>query len=173
MWTKITRPEYERTGRRYASDATDEEWSRIAPLLPPAKPGGRPRTTNLRDVFDAILYMASTGCQWRMPLHPVRPADLGDGQLLPARNGAAGADRYRDPGHRAALAAWPWGHADGGEVRGEGAVAGFRSLCFRDVGELPGVGNPGLERIRHRLPVRRRHRRARPPRPETGAGAAA
>jgi len=66
MWSEITRPEYERTGRRYASDATDEEWSHIAPLLPPAKPGGRPRKTNQRDVFDAILYMASTGCQWRM-----------------------------------------------------------------------------------------------------------
>jgi len=66
MWTEITRPRYERSGRRYASDATDAEWSHIAPLLPSAKPGGRPRTTNLRDVFDAILYMASTGCQWRM-----------------------------------------------------------------------------------------------------------
>ena len=66
MWTEISLPDYERTGRRYASDATEEEWSHIAPLLPPAKPGGRPRTTNLRDVFDAILYMASTGCQWRM-----------------------------------------------------------------------------------------------------------
>ena len=66
MWTEITRPKYERSGRRSASDATDAEWSHIAPLLPSAKPGGRPRTTNLRDVFDAILYMASTGCQWRM-----------------------------------------------------------------------------------------------------------
>jgi transposase len=66
MWTEITRPKYERSGRRYASDATDAEWSHIAPLLPSEKPGGRPRTTNLRDVFDAILYMASTGCQWRM-----------------------------------------------------------------------------------------------------------
>ncbi len=66
MWTEITRPDYERSGRRYASDATDEEWSHIAPFLPPAKSGGRPRTTDLRDVFDAILYVASTGCQWRM-----------------------------------------------------------------------------------------------------------
>ena len=66
MWTEITRDQYERKRRRYASDATDKEWSLIAPLLPPAKLGGRPRTTKLRDVFDAILYMASTGCQWRM-----------------------------------------------------------------------------------------------------------
>jgi len=55
MWTEITRPKYERSGRRYASDATDAEWSHIAPLLPTAKRGGRPRTTGLRDVFDAIL----------------------------------------------------------------------------------------------------------------------
>ncbi len=66
MWTKITRHQYERTGRRYASDATDAEWALLAPLLPAAKTVGRPRTTDLRDVFDAILYMAATGCQWRM-----------------------------------------------------------------------------------------------------------
>lgn len=66
MWTEITRPQYERTGRRYASDATDAEWALIAPLLPAPKRVGRPRTTDLRDVFDAILYMAATGCQWRM-----------------------------------------------------------------------------------------------------------
>jgi hypothetical protein len=66
MWAEITRPQYERVGGRYASDAREGEWSHIAPLLPPAKPGGRPRTTNLQDVFYAILYMASTGCQWRM-----------------------------------------------------------------------------------------------------------
>ena len=55
MWTEITRRQYEREGRRYASDATDDEWSHVALLLPPPKPGGRPRTTDLRDVFDAIL----------------------------------------------------------------------------------------------------------------------
>ena len=66
MWTEITRAQYERTGRRYASDATDAEWALIAPLLPAPKRVGRPRTTDLRDVFDAILYMAATGCQWRM-----------------------------------------------------------------------------------------------------------
>lgn len=66
MWTEITRPDYERKGRRYASDATDAEWALIEGLFPAAKPGGRPRTTDLRDVFDAILYMASSGCQWRL-----------------------------------------------------------------------------------------------------------
>jgi transposase len=65
-WTEITRPHYERSGRRYASDMTDAEWTLIEPLLPRPRATGRPRTTNLRDVFDAVLYMAATGCQWRM-----------------------------------------------------------------------------------------------------------
>jgi|TARA_B100000315_G_scaffold248725_1_gene278920 transposase len=66
MWTEITRPQYERPGLRYASDLTDGEWNLIAPLLPPARRLGRPRTTELREVVNAILYMARTGCQWRM-----------------------------------------------------------------------------------------------------------
>jgi putative transposase len=43
----------------------DREWALIAPLLPPAKPGGRPRTTDLREVMNAILQLGSSGCQWR------------------------------------------------------------------------------------------------------------
>jgi len=66
MWTKITRNDYERRGGRYASDMTDREWALIEPLMPPRRSTGRPRTTDLRAVMDAILYMASTGCQWAM-----------------------------------------------------------------------------------------------------------
>lgn len=66
MWTETTRPKYERKGLRYASDMTDAEWTVIEPLLPPAKRLGHPRTTDLREVVNAILYMARTGCQWRM-----------------------------------------------------------------------------------------------------------
>ena len=65
-WTEFTRPLYERTGGRYASDATDAEWALVAPLMPSVRRVGRPRTTDLRAVFDAILYIATTGCQWRM-----------------------------------------------------------------------------------------------------------
>jgi len=65
-WNETTRREYARHGRRYASDLTDREWALVAPFLPGPKKIGRPRTTNLRDVWDATLYMASTGCQWAM-----------------------------------------------------------------------------------------------------------
>jgi transposase len=64
-WTEITRPHYVRDGLRYASDLTDAEWKLIEPLMPPPSPIGRPRKTDLRAVVDAILYLASTGCQWR------------------------------------------------------------------------------------------------------------
>lgn len=50
----------------YFTDLTDEQWALIAPHLPPPRPGGRPRQTNLRDVVDAILYLLRTGCQWRL-----------------------------------------------------------------------------------------------------------
>ena len=64
-WTEITRPQYRREGLRYASDLTDEEWALIEPFMPPPSAIGRPRKTDLREVVEAILYMASTGCQWR------------------------------------------------------------------------------------------------------------
>src|ERR1700674_96112 len=66
MWTEITRPKYEREGQRYASDVTDAEWTLIEPHMPAAKPLGRPREIELRAVLDAILYIARTGCPWRM-----------------------------------------------------------------------------------------------------------
>jgi putative transposase len=52
--------------RRYDTDLSDAAWALVAPLLPPARPGGRPRTTDLRAVVDAILYLLRTGCQWRL-----------------------------------------------------------------------------------------------------------
>lgn len=65
MWTEITREQYRRKGLRYSSDMTDAEWSVIEPLLPPAARLGRPRTVKARDVVDGILYLATSGCQWR------------------------------------------------------------------------------------------------------------
>lgn len=65
MWTPENRPLYNRDHLRYPSDLTDAEWTLIEPLLPPAKRGGRKRTVNLREVVSGILYVLSTGCQWR------------------------------------------------------------------------------------------------------------
>ena len=64
-WTEITRAEYQRSGLRYASDMTDAEWALIARRLPPRRRLGRPREVDLRTVLQAILYILSTGCQWR------------------------------------------------------------------------------------------------------------
>ncbi len=66
VWTKITRIEYNRSSERYTSDTTDAEWAVIAPLLPGRRKVGRPRTTQLRDVIDGILYVAGGGICWRM-----------------------------------------------------------------------------------------------------------
>lgn len=65
-WTEITRRQYRRDGLRYASDLSDAEWQLIEPHLPPAKPLGRRRETKLRRVIDAMLYLLTTGCQWRL-----------------------------------------------------------------------------------------------------------
>jgi transposase len=64
-WTEITRAEYQRSGLRYASDMTDAEWGLIVRRLPPRRRLGRPREVDLRKVLQAILYILSTGCQWR------------------------------------------------------------------------------------------------------------
>jgi len=65
-WTDFTRGQYGRRTGRYASDLTDREWSLIAPFMPMPRRLGRPRKTELREVLNALLYIASTGCQWRM-----------------------------------------------------------------------------------------------------------
>ena len=64
-WTKATRRDYAREDLAQASDLRDAEWALIASYLPPAKRGGRPRTTNLREVLNGILFIGATGCQWR------------------------------------------------------------------------------------------------------------
>ena len=51
--------------RHYPSDLTDAQWALVAPHIPAAKSGGRRRTTDVRTVLDAIIYLLRTGCQWR------------------------------------------------------------------------------------------------------------
>ena len=65
MWKPEHRCAAERHGPRYPSDLTDAEWAMIAPRIPPAKRGGRPRNVNVREVLNAIFYVLWTGCQWK------------------------------------------------------------------------------------------------------------
>src|SRR5688572_33340084 len=66
-WTTITRAQHARDHLRQASDLSEAEWALIAPALPLPSGRGRPRTTDLRAVVNALLYILSTGCQWRAP----------------------------------------------------------------------------------------------------------
>jgi transposase len=66
MWSETTRQQYRRDSLRCASDVTDVEWAEIEGFLPAAKKLGRPRTTTLREVVNALLYLLTTGCQWRL-----------------------------------------------------------------------------------------------------------
>jgi transposase len=65
MWTNKNRARYDRSNLRYPSDLSDEEWKLIAPLIPPAKRGGKKRTVVMREVVNGLMYILSTGCQWR------------------------------------------------------------------------------------------------------------
>lgn len=53
------------TRKRYPTDLTDDEWEILKPMVPKAKPGGRPEKYPKREIMDAIRYVARTGCQWR------------------------------------------------------------------------------------------------------------
>ena len=65
MWTQENRGRYDRSRLRYPSDLTDDEWALIKPLIPPAKRGGNRRHVDERAIVDGLMYILSTGCQWR------------------------------------------------------------------------------------------------------------
>jgi transposase len=65
MWTNENRGRYDRSRLRYPSDLTDQEWCLVEPQIPPAKRGGNKRHVNLREVVNGLMYILSTGCQWR------------------------------------------------------------------------------------------------------------
>ena len=65
MWTKENRGRHDRSQQRYPSDLTAEEWGLVEPLIPPAKRGGGKRRVDMREVVNGIMYILSTGCQWR------------------------------------------------------------------------------------------------------------
>ena len=57
----------------YPSDLSDAEWGLIESLIPPPKHGGRPRTTDVREVLNALFYVLRSGCAWRMLPHDFPP----------------------------------------------------------------------------------------------------
>ena len=65
MWTKENRALYDRSQLRYESDLTDAEWAMVVPMIPPAKHGGAHRTVDEREIVNGLMYILSTGCQWR------------------------------------------------------------------------------------------------------------
>jgi len=65
MWTNEHRARYDRSRLRYPSDLTDVEWAHVEPLIPPARRGGNRRHVDVREVVNGLMYILSTGCQWR------------------------------------------------------------------------------------------------------------
>ncbi len=65
MWTSENRVRYDRSKLRYPSDLTDAEWAHVAPVIPPARRGGNGRHVDEREVVNGLMYILSTGCQWR------------------------------------------------------------------------------------------------------------
>src|SRR5512135_2953840 len=65
MWTTENRHRYDRDKLRYPSDLTDAEWQLVKPLIPKPKRGGGKRRVDMREVVNGIMYVLSTGCQWR------------------------------------------------------------------------------------------------------------
>jgi putative transposase len=57
----------------YSSDLSDAQWAILGPLLPPPVPAGKPRTTDLREVLNAIFYVLTSGCAWHALPHDFPP----------------------------------------------------------------------------------------------------
>ncbi len=81
MWTPEQRRLYARDGLRYPSDLTDAEWALVEPRIPPARRGGRRRGANMREVLNGILYVLSSGCQWRALPEDLPPRSTVHGYL--------------------------------------------------------------------------------------------
>ncbi len=65
MWTAKNRGRYDRSQLRYPSDLSDDEWALVESLIPAAKRGGNRRHVDVREVMNGVMYVLSTGCQWR------------------------------------------------------------------------------------------------------------
>jgi transposase len=59
--------------KAYPTDISDEQWELLEPLIPAAKSGGRPRSVDIREVINALLYLLAAGCAWRLLPHDLPP----------------------------------------------------------------------------------------------------
>jgi putative transposase len=75
MWTEEHRRIYQREGNGYPSDLRDAEWARLAPLIPEASPGGRPRKTDMRAAMNAIYYLPLSAARW-LPIALSAPREI-------------------------------------------------------------------------------------------------
>src|SRR4249919_1696364 len=76
MWTSKNRARYDRSKLRYPSDLTDNEWRLVEPLIPPGKRGGDKRTVVMRELVNGLMYVLSTGCQWRAVPKDLPPSSM-------------------------------------------------------------------------------------------------
>jgi transposase len=82
MWTNENRISYERRALRYPSDLTDAEWVLVEPLIRPAKRGGNKRRVDVREIVNGLMYILSTGCQWRALPKDLPPKSTVNGYFL-------------------------------------------------------------------------------------------
>src|SRR5215211_4292001 len=84
----------------YATDLSDDEWEILEPLVPRAKPGGRPRAHQTREILNSIFYVLRGGCAWRLLPHDFSLPWQGSLPLLQglAHRRHLGADTYRPTG---------------------------------------------------------------------------
>lgn len=127
--------------RACPSDLTDAQWAAVAPMIPDATPGGRPRKADKREIMDAILYILRAGCAWRLSPHVSRPG-----------------------GPSAAACA-----VGGGKVRGLVSTTGWRWPTAREKAATPrlqppsSTARPSGRRIKRGIPrLRRRKADQRP-----------
>ena len=86
----------------YKTDLTGGQWKIAKPLIPPAKPGGRPREVDMREVLNTLLYQARTGCQWELLPHDLLPkSTVWDYFAAVARRRHLAVDRRRPAEERA------------------------------------------------------------------------
>jgi transposase len=82
MWTNENRISYERRALRYPSDLTNAEWVLVEPVIRPAKRGGNKRRVDVREIVNGLMYILSTGCQWRALPKDLPPKSTVNGYFL-------------------------------------------------------------------------------------------